>query len=257
MIREGLLAELIPDAIPNTAFLEPHLEQPAFDPTHRYSVPYLWGTVGIGYDADKVRPAPDSWEALWDHRYKGKISMLNDQREVFGAVLRSMGHSMNTTDPSVIDAAKQKLIAQKPLLKAYASEHYDQLLASGDVLLAHGWGGPVARAMAERPSIRYVVPKEGGTIWADCLVVLQSSPHKRMAMDFINFLIDARVAAQTSERLLFASSNREARRLIAPAVLANPAVYPPPDLLPRLEWMTDVGKTLRVYDRAWTELKMQ
>jgi spermidine/putrescine-binding protein len=256
MIQQGLLAELNPTAIPNLEYLEPHLQQPAFDPTHRYSVPYLWGTVGIGYDAEKVTPAPQSWEALWDPRFKGKISMLNDQREVFGAVLRSMGQSMNATDPAVIEAAKRKLIAQKPLVRTYASEHYDQLLASGDVVLAHGWGGPVARAMADRASIRYVVPKEGGTIWADCLVVLRSSSRQPLAMKFVNFLIDARVAASTSERLLFASSNREARRLVSRAVLENPAIYPPADLLPRLEWMTDVGKALRVYDRAWTELKI-
>lgn len=256
MIAQGLLAELDATAIPNVAFLEEHLQRLAFDPDHRYAVPYLWGTVGIGYDSTVVTPPPDSWAVLWDKRYAGKISMLNDQREVFGAVLRSMGKSMNVTDPAMIDAAKQKLIAQKPLVKTYASEHYDQLLASGDVILAHGWGGPVARAMRERPSIRYVVPKEGGTIWADCLVVLKSSRKKEIAMQFVNFLIEARVAAQTSERLLFAASNREARRLVSSQVRDNPAVYPPAELVPRLEWMTDVGKAMRIYDRAWTELKM-
>jgi spermidine/putrescine-binding protein len=164
---------------------------------------------------------------------------------------------MNTTDPALIEEAKRKLIAQKPLVKTYASEHYDQLLASGDVVLAQGWGGPVARAMRERPSIRYVVPKEGGTIWADCLVVLNSSPHKALAMRFVNFLIDARVAARTSERLLFASANREARAWIRQDILENQAVYPPAELIPRMEWMGDVGKAMRIYDRAWTELKMQ
>jgi spermidine/putrescine-binding protein len=256
MITQGLLAELDARAIPNVTLLEDHLQRLAFDPEHRYAVPYLWGTVGIGYDSAVVQPQPDSWAVLWDQRYAGKISMLNDQREVFGAVLRSMGQSMNVTDPATIEAARQKLIAQKPLVKTYASEHYDQLLASGDVILAHGWGGPVARAMRERPSIRYVVPKEGGTIWADCLVVLKSSRQKELAMQFINFLIDTRVAAQTSERLLFATSNREARRLVSRQVRENPAVYPPADLVPRLEWMADVGKAIRIYDRAWTELKM-
>jgi spermidine/putrescine-binding protein len=256
MITQGLLAELDPAVIPNTSFLESHLQRPAFDPEHRYAVPYLWGTVGIGYDSSVLTTAPDSWAVLWDERYKGKISMLNDEREVFGAVLRSMGHSMNVTDPEKIDAAKQKLLVQKPLVKTYTSDHYDQLLASGDVILAHGWGGPVARAMRDRPSIRYVVPKEGGTIWTDCLVVLQSSQQKKKAMQFVNFLIDARVAALTSERLLFATSNHEARRLVSPQILNNPAVYPTDDLVTRLEWMTDVGKAMRIYDRAWTELKM-
>jgi spermidine/putrescine-binding protein len=256
MIAQGLLAELDAKAIPNVAFLEEHLQRLAFDPEHHYAVPYLWGTVGIGYDSAAVASPPDSWAVLWDPRYAGKISMLNDQREVFGAVLRSMGQSMNVTDPATIEAARQKLIAQKPLVKTYASDHYDQLLASGDVILAHGWGGPVARAMRERPSIKYVVPKEGGTIWADCLVVLKSSRKKALAMKFINFLIDTRVAADTSERLLFATSNREARQLVSIQVRENPAVYPPADLLPRLEWMTDVGKAMRIYDRAWTELKI-
>ena len=256
MIALGLLAELDEKTIPNSAFLEEHLQRLAFDPEHRYAMPYLWGTVGIGYDSTAVTPSPDSWAVLWDPRYAGKISMLNDQREVFGAVFRSMGKSMNVTDPAMIEEAKQKLIAQKPLVKAYASEHYDQLLASGDVVLAHGWGGPVARVMRERPSIRYVVPKEGGTIWADCLVVLKSSQRKKLAMEFINFLLDTHVAAQTSERLLFATSNREARRLVNSEVRENPAVYPPADLGPRLEWMTDVGKAMRIYDRAWTELKI-
>ncbi len=257
MAAQGLLAELDAAAVPNLASLEAQLQHLAFDPSHRYSVPYLWGTVGIGYDSDVVTSPPDSWAVLWDDRYRGRISMLNDQREVFGAVLRLMGQSMNTTDPLVIEAAKQKLIAQKPLVKTYASDNYAQLLASGDVVLAQGWGGPVARAMADRPSIRYVVPKEGGTIWADCLVVLRSSTRKALAMTFVNYLIDARVAAATSERLLFAVSNREARAFVKQDVLENSAIYPPVELIPRLEWMTDVGKAMRLYDRAWTELKMQ
>ena len=256
MIQQGLVAELDPTKLPNAATLEDHLQHLPFDPTQRFAIPYLWGTVGIGYDSAVVSTPPDSWAVLWDARYTGKISMLNDQREVFGAVLRSMGASMNTKDPALIEAAKTRLLVQKPLVKAYASEHYDQLLASGDVVLAHGWGGPVARAMLDRPSIRYVVPKEGGTLWADCLVVLKSSPRKELATQFINYLLEPQVAAHTAERLLFASANKAARPFVPSRILDNPAIYPPLDLLPRLEWMTDVGAALRMYDRAWTELKM-
>ena len=253
---EGLLAELETTAIPNIGELDPRLAHLPFDPEHRVSVPYLWGTVGIGYDAAVVTPAPDSWAALWDERYRGKISMLNDQREVLGATLKSLGHSLNSADRDAIAAAKAKLLAQKSLVRTYTSENYDHLLATGDVWLAHGWGGAVARAMVERPSIRYVIPKEGGTIWADCLVVLAASPRKQLAYRFVNYLLDAHVAARTTERLLFASANGRARELVPPAVRENPAVYPPESVMPRLEWMHDVGGAVRLYDRAWTELKM-
>ena len=256
MKQEGLLAELDAAKIPNAARLAEHLQHLPFDPEQRYSVPYLWGTVGIGYDSQVITTPPDSWSVLWDSRYAGRISMLNDQREVFGATLRWLGYSLNATDPSVIEQAKRKLMDQKVLVKTYTSDHYDQLLASGEVVLAQGWGGPVARAMKDRPSIRYVVPKEGGTIWADCLVILKSAPQKELALRFINFLLDPKVAARTSERLLFAASPRSVGSLVQPAIRHNPAIYPPDDLLGRLEWMRDVGKAVRVYDRAWTELKM-
>jgi spermidine/putrescine transport system substrate-binding protein len=257
IMRElGLLAELDAGQIPNAGKLEPRLAHLPFDPEHHVSVPYLWGTVGIGYDVDRAVPAPDSWAALWEPRYRGRISMLNDQREVLGAALRSIGQSLNSTDPGAVRAAADKLLSQKTLVRTYTSDHYDQLLAGGDVWLAHGWGGAVARAMAERPSIRYVIPKEGATIWADCLVILRDSPHQALAHQFINFLLESRIAARTTERLLFASANGEVRAMVSEAVRTNPAVYPPDEAFARLEWMHDVGDAVRLYDRAWTELKM-
>ena len=257
MMKLGLLAELNLASIPNADLLLDRLQRLSFDPDHRYSIPYLWGTVGIGYDSSVMAIPPDSWEVLWDPRYKARISMLNDQREVFGMALRSLGASINSRDPAVIEKAKRKLLQQKSLVKAYTSENYDQLLASGEVMLAHGWGGAVARAAVHRPSIQYVIPKEGGTIWSDCLVVLQSSRNKELAMRFVNYLLDRQVAAETTNRLRFASSNREAKALVSPELRENPAVYPPESSFDRLEWMEDLGETIRLYDRGWTELKLQ
>lgn len=256
MIKLGLLAELDLARIPNADLLLQRLQHLPFDPGHRYSIPYLWGTVGIGYDSSVMTTPPDSWEVLWDARYTGRISLLNDQREVFGMALRSIGASINSRDPDTIERAKQKLLKQKGLVKAYTSENYDQLLASGEVTLAHGWGGAVARAAVQRPSVKYAIPTEGGTLWADCLVVLQSSRNKTLAMQFVNYLLDRHVAAQTTNRLRFASSNREAKALVAYELQDDPAVYPPDSVFDRLEWMEDLGETIRLYDRAWTELKL-
>lgn len=257
MGRLGLLAKLDLKRIPHVQDLELHLSQLPFDPTQQFAIPYLWGTVGIGYNAQVVTGVPTSWDVLWDPQYSGRISMLNDQREVFGLALRALGYSLNSQDPQVIQEAKNKLILQKPLVKAYTSELYDHLLVSGDVVLAHAWGGPVARAMRENPSIRYAIPQEGGTIWTDCLAVLASSEKKMLAMDFINYLLSEQVALQTSERLMFASANRHVRSQLPEEIRDNIAVYPPDAILPRMEWMEDVHEAIRDYDRAWTELKVQ
>jgi len=257
LVKQDLLAELTPAKIPNLAQVFPHLKGLYYDPANTYSIPYLWGTTGIGYNADLVSPPPDSWQVLWDERYKGKISLLNDEREVFGMALRAAGESLNATAPTAIHAAKTRLMTQKSLVKTYTSENYDQLLLSGDVALAHGWSGAIMRAAAERPSIKYVIPKEGGTIWQDNLAVLKTSAHKDEAMAFINFLLEPQIAALMTTKVKYASASQEARLFVPKDIAQNPAIYPPDAVLSRLEWITDVGDAIKVYDRAWTELKVK
>ena len=257
MVKQGLLAELDPAKIPNLAQVYKHLRGLYYDPQNTYSVPYLWGTTGIGYNSEVVKTPPQSWQALFDERYKGKISLLNDEREVFAMALLAQGYSMNATDPSHINAAKMRLMAEKPLVKTYTSENYDQLLVSGEVALAHGWSGTVLRAAAEKPSIKYVVPKEGGTIWQDNLCVLKTSNHKTEAMQFMNFLLEPQVAARISTKVKYASANELARTFVPKEIAENSVIYPSEETLKRLEWIKDVGEAIKLYDRAWTVLKVK
>jgi len=257
MIKQGLLAEINHAKIPNLANVYKHLKGLYYDPKNTYSVPYLWGTTGIGYNSEVIKAAPDSWQALFDTRYKGKISLLNDEREVFAMALLSAGYPMNSTDAKEVNAVKARLMAQKPLVKTYTSENYDQLLVSGEVALAHGWSGTVLRAAAEKPSIKYVVPKEGGTIWQDNLCVLKTSAHKAEAMQFINFLLEPQVAARISTKMRYASANEAARTFVPKELAQNPVIYPPEETIKRLEWIKDVGDAIKLYDRAWTELKVK
>jgi len=257
LVKQGRLAELDSAKIPNLAHVFTHLKGLYYDPQNTYSIPYLWGTTGIGYNADLVSPPPDSWQVLWDERYKGRISLLNDEREVFGMALRAAGESLNAAEPAKLNAAKARLMAQKALVKTYTSENYDQLLVSGDVVLAHGWSGTIMRAAAERPSIKYVIPKEGGTIWQDNLCVLKTSAHREEAMAFINFLLEPQVAALITTKVKYASASEEARLFVPKEIAQNPAIYPPEAVVSRLEWIKDVGEAIKAYDRAWTELKVK
>jgi len=257
LVKQGRLAELDLAKIPNLAHVFPHLKGLYYDPKNTHSIPYLWGTTGIGYNADLVSPPPDSWQVLWDERYRGRISLLNDEREVFGMALRAAGESLNAAEPAALHAAKARLMAQKVLVKTYTSENYDQLLVSGEVALAHGWSGTIMRAAAERPSIRYVIPKEGGTIWQDNLCVLATSAHREEAMAFINFLLEPQIAALVTTKVKYASASEEARLFVPKEIAQNPAIYPSEAVVSRLEWIKDVGEAIKDYDRAWTELKVK
>jgi spermidine/putrescine transport system substrate-binding protein len=215
----------------------------------------MWGTTGIAYRKDKVSVPIESWAALWDKRYKDRLSMLDDVRETLGAALKLMGKSLNSTDPAELEQAAQLLFEQKPLVKAYDSGGFDQLLLSGDVWIAQSYSGQIAKAMVENPLIGYVIPKEGCTIFVDNLCVPRSSRRKELAHEFINFALEARTAADIANGTGYSSPNFAARGLIRPDLLANEAAYPPRDAVDRCEFIRELGPAISLYDRLWTEIK--
>lgn len=255
MIEEGLLAELNHSSIPNLKNIDPRFLNLPFDPGNRYSVPYMWGTVGIGVNTRHVTEEIDSWEALFDPRYKGRVVMLNDMRETFGVALKLLGYSLNTTDPAELEDAKAKLLQQKPIVKAYESENIKNFLVSGEAWLVHAWPGDVLMAAEENPDIVYVLPKEGGTIWADNLAIPVKAPNKATAELFINFLLRPEISARLTEAIYYGNPNKEAWLLLSEEILEEPAVFPPDEALANSEWIQDVGEATMLYDRLWTEIK--
>ncbi|MBI2921597.1 MAG: spermidine/putrescine ABC transporter substrate-binding protein [Planctomycetes bacterium] len=259
MIRAGLLAELDLARIPNVKHLSPRFREIWYDPGNRHSVPYLWGTTGIGYDASKVDPPPASWgdllEAARVEKYKGRVGMMDDAREAIGAALRLKGRSINSTDAGELAEAKALLIAQKPFVARYDSETYDDLMLSGALVMAQGWSGDFAKARAENANVRYVVPREGGVIWADNFAVVKTSKHKAEAEAFIDFVMRPEVNARIVNFLRYPSSNEAAKAFVKAEVLNDPGVYPPEDVMKRLEWIRQLGEASDLYDRVWTEVK--
>jgi spermidine/putrescine-binding protein len=181
--------------------------------------------------------------------------MLDDVRETLGAALKLRGQSLNSTDPKELEQAARLLSEQKPLVKAYDSGGFDQLLLSGDVWIAQSYSGQIAKAMAENPGIGYVIPKEGCTIFVDNLCVPRSSQRKELAQAFINFVLETRTAAEIANGTGYSSPNLAARALIRPDLLANEAAYPPREALDRCEFIRELGPAISLYDRLWTEIK--
>jgi spermidine/putrescine-binding protein len=215
----------------------------------------MWGTTGIAYRKDKISERIDSWEALWESRYKDRIAMLDDVRETFGAALKLLGKSLNSADQNDIKAAAALLIEQKPLVKAYDSGGFDQMLLSGDAWIAQAYSGQIAKAIAENPAIAYVIPKEGCTIFVDNMCVTRNSPDKELAHEFINFVLEARIAADIANGTGYSSVNLAGRGLIRPELLLNEAAYPPREAIERCEFIQEIGPVVSVYDRLWTEIK--
>lgn len=254
LVRQGLLLALDRSALPHFENLDPRLLDREHDPGNRYSVPYLWGTCGIGYSRRKAGPI-DSLAALWDPRFAGRILVVDDVREAAGAALKWKGLSANATDPKLLELARDLLLRQKPLVKTYNSSNYEDVLLSGDVWVALGWNGQFARAMQQDPDIDYVIPKEGGTFALDSLVVPRDAPHPELAHAFIDFTLEAEIAAEICRTTGYSTPNLAGAALLPPEVRANRATFPPPDVLDRLELLRDLGPATALYDRLWTEVK--
>ncbi|MEW6212905.1 MAG: extracellular solute-binding protein [Acidobacteriota bacterium] len=252
---QGLVEEIDRDRLTNFSNLDPQFLGLAHDKDNRFSVPYIWGTTGIGYRKDKIEGPVDSWAVMWDARYRDRIAMLDDVREAMGAALKREGRSLNSTDESEIAQAARLLAEQKPLVKAYDSGGFDQLLLAGDAWIVQGYNGQIAKAMAEDVNIGYCIPKEGCTISVDNLCIPAGATHRELAAEFINFILEAKIAAEISNGTGYAVANLAARAYVKPELLSNEAAYPPRGLLENCEFIKEIGGTISVYDRHWTEIK--
>jgi spermidine/putrescine transport system permease protein len=254
LVRQGRLHPLDRSALPHLANVDPRFLDRPFDPGNRYSVPYLWGTCGIGYNRRRAGEV-DSWAALWDPRFRGRILMVDDPRETLGAALLWRGVSLNTTDPVALRAAQRLLLEQKPLVRTYDSGNYDDVLLSGDVWLAQGWSGQFAKVMDQDPDLAYSIPKEGVSLFIDALAVPAGAPHPELAHAFIDFTLEAETAAEICRTMRYSTPNRAALPLLPAKIRGNPAIFPPEEALARAELIGDLGEATALYDRLWTEVK--
>jgi spermidine/putrescine transport system substrate-binding protein len=255
MITLGIVAPLDHAKLGNIGNVDPAFANPRYDPSMKHSVPYKWGTVGIGYRKAKVE-TPDSWSLLFDSdRYAGRLALLADQRIVLGCALKYLGYSMNSTEEGEVNKARDLLIRQKQRIKAFAPDEGQTMLMSGDADIVMEWNGDINQAMAEDADLNYVVPKEGTNLFVDNICIPKDAPHPENAHAFIDHILDPQVEAEICSTIHYATPNVAARKLLASEELANPTIYPPSDVIAKSEQILDVGDFTRIYDRAWTEIQ--
>ena len=258
MIVAGMLERLDHDKIPNFANIDPAFQDGEFDPGRAYSMPYMWGTVALGYRISEVEggKAPGSWAAVYDSdQYSGRASLLGDAGNVIGHALKYLGYSFNATDPAQIKQAEELIIAQKPHIKVFADDNGQDLLAAGEVDLAQEWNGDILQVMEEDDDISLTVPQEGGLLWQDCLCVPTGAPHPQNAHAFINYLLDAEEGKDIAEYIYYATPNKAAKDLTDPEYSQNPAIFPSDEVIAKCEAAVFKGQEVtRLYDEAWTRI---
>ena len=259
MIENDLLTEINFDNIPNIKNIgKQYMEQSRqFDPENKYSVPYCWGTVGILYNKTMVDEPVDSWSILWNPKYKDNILMQDSVRDAFGATLKYLGYSLNSTDLDELTEAKNLLIEQKPLVQAYVIDQVRDKMIGNEAALGVIYSGEAIYTQKENPNLEYVIPKEGSNIWIDSWVIPKNAEHKENAEKFINFLCRPDIALMNFEYITYSTPNEAARELIEDEFIRNSEIaFPDLSKYDNLETFQYLGtETDQVYGDLWNKVK--
>jgi spermidine/putrescine transport system substrate-binding protein len=253
MIVADMLLPLDHSKIPNLANVDPAFADPAFDPGLAHSMPYFWGTVGLGYRMSVG--SPTAWADVFaSSEYDGRISLLNSTDTIYAA-LKYLGHSLNTEDPAEIAAAADLLIEIKPKIKSFAPDTGQDLLIAREVDVCLEYNGDILQVMEEDDDLNFVVPEEGTLLSEDTMCIPKGGPNPDNAHAFINFILEAEVHAAIAAFIRYPCPNAAALELIPAEDLANPALYPPREVLERCEFSHYKGEDVEShYQEALTRV---
>lgn len=259
MIENNLLAEINFDNIPNIKYIDNiYMDlSTQFDESNRYSVPYLWGTVGILYNRTMVDEPVNSWGILWDEKYKDSILMQDSVRDAFGVALKYLGYSLNSTDLDELEEAKKLLIEQKPLVQAYVVDQVRDKMIGNEAAIGVIYSGEALYCQEENPDLEYVIPKEGSNLWIDSWVIPKNARNKGNAEAFINFLCRPDIAKMNFEYITYSIPNSAGRALIEDDWMRNSTIaFPDISQLENCETFRFLGDENEViYNELWREVK--
>ena len=257
MIDQNLLQELNKDNLPNISQMDEAYLNLEIDPGNKYSVPYMFGTVGLIYNKDVVTEKVDSWDILWNEKYKDKIFMFDTYRDTLGAALKKLNYSLNSTNPNELEEAKKLLLDQRKLVNPiYGVDNGTTMIPAGETDINMIWSGEGLNLQDEYPNLVYVVPKEGANFWIDSLCIPANAKNVSAAEKFINFVSDKESALRIADEIGYTTPNKEARLEQPEEVRNNPNAYMPKEIMDRCEIYTDLpSESKKLYDYIWTEIK--
>ncbi|BBE74317.1 putrescine-binding periplasmic protein precursor [Pleomorphomonas sp. SM30] len=273
-ITAGVFQKLDKAKLPNLVNVWPDIAArlAKYDPGNEYAVNYMWGTTGIGLNVDKIKAiAPDApvdslkmiFDPAWAAKFKDcGISVLDAPDETLAIAMNYLGKDPDSKDPADLEAAGELWKSVAPYIQKFNSSAYIDALANGDICLALGWSGDVLQAATRAEEAKngvkvdYHIPVEGTYMWFDNLAIPADAQHVDEAHAFINYLLKPEVIAKASNYVAYANGNLASQQFIDKAIIDNPAVYPPADVVKRLFTISPYDpKSQRVLTRVWTAVK--
>ena len=259
MIKEDMLEKLDFDNIPNYKYIGKDYKDLDYDPDNEYSVPYLWGTVGVFYNTklvDEEDVADKSWDILWNKKYSGQILMFDNPRDAFGIALKKLGYSQNTTDKDEWQEAYDELLKQKPLVQAYVMDQIFDKMSNEEAAVAPYYAGDARIMVTENPDIAFYTPDEGTNKFFDAMCIVKGSEHKEAAEKFIDFMCDTDVALANCEYVCYSTPQTEAYKLLDKDIRNKKNYYPDSDVLSNCDVFCNLPTDINELENdLWIKLK--
>ncbi len=256
LISEDLLYEIDYNNVPNMKNIGEQYLNKDYDPDNKYSVPYMWGTMGVLYNKTMVDEPVTSWKILWNEKYKDKIFMYNSERDTIAITLRMLGYSMNSKDDAELNAARDALIAQKDLVLAYCGDEVKDKMIANEGAMTIAWSGDAFYCIDENPDLAYAIPEEGSNLWFDSLVIPKTSQHKAEAEKFIDFMCRPEIAKMNAEYIGYSTANEAGRELLDDEIKNDPLRYPDLSTLKNMEVFRYDKELSRKNADIWQQIKI-
>ena len=257
MIKEGMLQTINKDNIPNIVNMNEGDMGKPYDPNNDYTVPYMNGTIGLIYNTETVDEDITSWKSLFDKKYKDEVFMFDNMRDTIGVALKTLGYSLNSTDPNQLEEAKELLIKQKEELNpTYGADEVLDLMKSGEKKIAMIWSGEGLNLEAEDSRFKYVIPEEGADYWVDSWAIPKDAQNVSGAEKFINFMSDKDIALRTADEIGYTSPQKQAIEEQPSEIKNNENAYMPQEILDKCEEYKSLeGDDLKLYEKIWMQIK--
>ena len=257
MIKEELLNEIDTSKLENYKYISESLKGGLYDPENKYTVPYMWGTVGIVYNTKLVDEEVDSWDILWDTKYAGKIQVLDSLRDTMGMALIKCGYSLNSKNENEINEALQALLTQKQTMDPVIGvDSLKAPMAAGQYALTVEYSGDALEMMDQNEDLAYVVPKDGSNIWVDAMIMPKTGKNSDGAYAYIDFICRTDIALMNTEYIMYSTPQTEVLEQIDEEIKENEVFNPPAEVVDRCEYYDDLGDALALYNSAWENYRL-